>query len=68
MIYDLLSALNADKSENKCGTVIVKLLCLIASYSCYIKCVDAYIKLIKGSTPCNLNKVECNCQHKYKRM
>ncbi len=35
IIYDLLSALNADIDVNKCGTVIVVL--LITDYSCNIK-------------------------------
>jgi hypothetical protein len=31
MIYDLLSALNADIGENKCGAVMAKLVFLIVS-------------------------------------
>jgi hypothetical protein len=34
--YDLLSVLNADIGENKCGTVMVKLVFLITIYSCII--------------------------------
>ena len=35
-IYELLSALNADIGENKCGTVMVKLVFLITNFSCSI--------------------------------
>ena len=31
MIYDLLSVLNADIGDNKCGTVMVKLVFLICA-------------------------------------
>ncbi|MHC4270341.1 MAG: hypothetical protein ACYSTS_18040 [Planctomycetota bacterium] len=36
-IYDLVSALNEDIGENECGTVMIKLVCLITNYSCNIK-------------------------------
>ncbi len=37
LIYVLLSALNADIGDNKCGSVMVKLAFLITNYSCEIR-------------------------------
>ncbi len=47
MIYDLLSAPNADTDENKCGTVMVKLMFLITNTPMTLKC-GYYINMPEG--------------------
>ena len=37
-IYVLLSALNADIGDNRCGTGMIKLVFLITNYSMTLKC------------------------------
>ncbi len=55
-IYDLMSALNADIGENKCGTAMAKLVLIIANSFCYIKMWVIYNKLPKGNNCGNILK------------
>ncbi len=54
MIYELLSALKADIGENRCGTVMTKLLFFITNYSCNIKMWVIISKLPKGNNLANI--------------